>query len=342
MMKMIMHKQALLTRAEAFAPLAQTILSPDFDNIWVIAHCRPDEDCTGSSHGLAYMLKKLGKNAAVYCADAFEAKYDSILSPLNLPNRDNFAPCHFIAVDIASTELLGKNFPYTDSIDMVFDHHLKNTVEAKQKLVISDAAACGEIILTLGLVLHIEMDAPLAHCLYTAIAGDTGCFRFSNTTHLTHLAAAYLYSYSDPESFARLNRIYFEEKTKSRLRVEGYVLTHTGYYKDGKIGFVGLTKEEKDALTSRESDFDQLANLAKQCSDTEVGIVLHTLADGSHKLSARSNSYFDCASFCARLGGGGHFKAAGSTLWGEFSFLKNQIIDTAVELMEKYQRDGIA
>ncbi len=326
--------------APDFSDAIQLITAPDFDDVWVLAHSRPDEDCVGSAHALAYTLHTMGKRVAVYCRDPFETKFKTILSPLCLPSTDSFIPRHCIAVDSASPTMFGDAFPYLDRIDLVIDHHLKNQVICDKKVVCPEAAACGELILSLVLALDQPMDEKLALCLYTAIAGDTGCFMFSNTTEKTHLAAAYLYGFTSPETIAELNRIYFDEKSNVRLAIEGYVLSHTRFFANGKIGFIALSSQEKAALSPHESDYDQLANLAKKSSGTELGIVLHTQTDGRHKLSARSNRYFDCADFCAHFGGGGHIRAAGGMISGEFDTVIDSIISEAIKRMENCQNDG--
>lgn len=332
---------------DAFAPhrakiteMAAYLSSPSLDDVWVLTHARPDEDCIGSGHALAYALTKMGKRAAVFCADSFDEKFDAVIAPTSLPAPASFVPRVCVAVDAASPAMFGEDFPYLERIGAAIDHHTVNKIPTDNKLVISEAAACGELIFALLLTMGIPFDTTLAHLLYTAISGDTGCFRYESTTAFTLSAAAYLYRYSTPAAFARLNRLFFEEKSQNRLSVEGYVLSHTVFLADGKIGLVALPQDVKATLSKDEKDFDQIANLAKQAKGAELGLVLHTLPDGKHKLSARSNRYFDCADFCAHFGGGGHVRAAGCTLSGDFSSLLENIKKIAIERMENCAHDG--
>ena len=52
------------------------------------------------------------------------------------------------------------------------------------------AAATGEVIYLLAKELGVQFDLPMWEALYIAVATDTGCFKFSNTTPLAHRIAA--------------------------------------------------------------------------------------------------------------------------------------------------------
>jgi len=54
------------------------------------------------------------------------------------------------------------------------------------------AAAAAELLTTLIPEMGAKITPEIASCLYTGVATDTGCFRFSNTTAATHKAAAAL------------------------------------------------------------------------------------------------------------------------------------------------------
>ena len=62
----------------------------------------------------------------------------------------------------------------------------------------------------------VEITPLIANCLYTGLATDTGCFRFSSTTANTHLVAAKLILAG--AQVEELNTLLFDTKPGSGWR----------------------------------------------------------------------------------------------------------------------------
>src|SRR5262249_21374516 len=75
---------------------------------------------------------------------------------------------------------------------LVIDHHLTQENWADLKLVVTEAAAAGEIVAELLSQWEIPFDRPIATALYLALVSDTGWFQFSNTRPYTLRLAASL------------------------------------------------------------------------------------------------------------------------------------------------------
>lgn len=88
-------------------------------------------------------------------------------------------------------------------------------------LCLKDSAAACEIVYDVIKCLGVNPDACTADCLYTGISTDTGCFRYSNVTPETHVKAAELISLG--ARFDEINRVMFETKTRTYLRLEELV-----------------------------------------------------------------------------------------------------------------------
>ena len=94
--------------------IADMLLEPDFDRVLVACHRSPDGDAVGSSHALAHALRKLGKQARVFCPDPFGSEFSYLTGEEE--GLFSFEPEHFVTVDIAAPEMLcGAEF--TDRID---------------------------------------------------------------------------------------------------------------------------------------------------------------------------------------------------------------------------------
>ncbi len=98
-----------------------------------------------------------------------------------------------MAVDIADTQLLGAATErYKDRIDLCVDHHPSNSRYAANLLLDVKAAATVEVIYAVITGMGAEITPRIAACLYTGLATDTGCFRYSNVTSAAHILAAKL------------------------------------------------------------------------------------------------------------------------------------------------------
>jgi len=300
----------------------------DFDGILVACHRNPDGDAVGSAHALAYALRKLGKKARVYCPDAFGEEFSYITDKeKTLPP---FEPCFFVTVDVASPEMLC-DAPFCNDVDIVLDHHRINTVEAPLKAVLPEMASCGEIVLEVISRLGVELDGYLAESLYTAIATDTGCFRYSNVNENTFRAAATLFRHAEKGAFYRINKKLFETKSRLRLKLEAYAVEKASFAAEGKIAYLSVSRKEQKKLGASYGDLDVLINVIRQVESVEVSLVIKEREEGEFKVSVRSEAGFDASEFCRNFGGGGHIAAAGCTLHGE----ENEVVKKLLTLAER-------
>lgn len=314
-----MDKTLLLT-------IADRIRRPDFDRVLVACHRSPDGDATGSAHALAYALRKMGKQARVFCPDPFGKEF-SYLTEAEA-GLFPFEAEHFISVDVASPEMLC-DAPFVDQIEVVLDHHRINSVKGTLSLVAPEKASCGEIVLALIDEMGVALDAYLAAALYTAVATDTGCFRYSNTTDETHLATARLCAHAASGRIYEINKAMFETKSPLQMRLEGYAAEQMKLFSDGRIAFLSVPLETQKALGATYSDLDCLINVIRQLEGVRVSIVAKEREEGVFKVSVRSEAGFDASDFCHAFGGGGHVAAAGCTLTGEEKDVSKRLLTEA-------------
>ncbi len=301
------------------------LCDPVFDRVLVACHASPDGDACGSAHALVWALRKLGKQANVFCADPFGPEFSYLTDEIQ---PYEFEPEHFVTVDIADPKMLSGAF-FTDSIHIAIDHHRINSVSALVKLVLPERSSCGEIVLDLIRDLGVQFDSYLAKALYTAIATDTGCFRYSNTDENTFLAAAYLASFAEKGDFYRINKALFETKSRLQVKLESFAIDHVQYAKNGKIAYLFVSRACQKELGAQYSDLDCLINVIRQIEGVQVSLVIKEKEEGTFKVSVRSEAGFDAAGFCSCFGGGGHLAAAGCTLVGEATDAIRRLVEEA-------------
>ena len=214
-------------------------------------------------------------------------------------------------------------------IDLAIDHHGTNSGYARESLIRSDRAACGEIVYDVLLGMGVEISGQIAEALYVAISTDTGCFRYSNVTANTlRVAASLLDAGVDAYS---VNRKMFELKRFARLKLEAYLTETMRFYADGKIGVCLIPADIRERLGLTEDDVDDISGFARMIEGVELAAMLRQMP-GSTKLSLRSGKIYDSGAICKTLGGGGHFSAAGASLHPDPAEAERQLLDAVFAL----------
>lgn len=276
------------------------------DNFTILVHHSPDGDCLGSAFALAGALQIINKNARVLCDEEIPSKYDFLQKTIV---HQNFSEEFIITVDVADSSLLGalKN-EYENKINLVIDHHLKNSLKCDLKYVESDSASTAEIIYLIICELLGELPQSLADCIYTGISTDTGSFKYPSVTARTHLIAADLLKKNCNHAY--ISKVMFDTNTKSQIALKKAVLDQMEFYFNDLFTVVILTKDIIKETKAQGSDFDGIANIGRNIENVIISVVLKEVDDG-FKASIRSDSIIDSSKIAAEFGGGGHKEAAG-------------------------------
>ena len=303
------------------------------DDILILCHKNPDGDTLGSGAALCLALRRLGKTAAVLCSDPIPAMYAFL--PITVFDG-SFAPRFVVAVDVAGIQLFGdkNNMPrYAEHVDLCIDHHASNSGYAYESLVDGSAAAAAELLTSLIPELGVELTPDIAACLYTGLATDTGCFRFTNTTAATHRAAARLIEAG--ADVATLNERLFECRSHARMEAERMALESLEYYYGDRCAMICLTWDQIQAAGVAGAELEDLTSLPRSIEGVEVGLTLRQQKDGSYKISVRTGNQTNACSIARRLGGGGHPRAAGCEISGNVDNAKQAILDEVQKELDR-------
>ena len=294
------------------------------DDILILCHKNPDGDTIGSGTALCLALQQLGKNAAVLCSDPIPAMYDYM--PITVFDG-SFRPAFVVAVDVAGIQLFGERNniqEYAEHVNLCIDHHGSNSGYAYETLVDAGAAAAAELLTTLIPEMGAKITPEIASCLYTGVATDTGCFRFSSTTANTHIVAAKLIEAGC--HVEELNTLLFDTKPRERMEAERIARNHLEYYLDGRCALIYLTRDEIEQSGVDPADLEELTSLPISIEGVKVGLTLRQQPGGSYRISVRTAKGVDACAIARRLGGGGHSRAAGCELLGNLENAKNAIL----------------
>lgn len=272
----------------------------------IYSHGHPDADTLGSALALKLALEKAGNEAYVTCLDPIPQRLAFLA---DAPVPEGFEPTLVCAVDVASYRMLGvKDDGLRGRIDLKIDHHRTGEDYAKYNYTDAGSAACGEIIYDL---VGDLLDADIARPLYAAIASDTGCFRFSNTTADTHRKAASLTEYG--VNVGGLNHLLFESRSKGEIAALKLALSSLEYHCGGRLAIVCFTNEDKEKYGFDDDCISAHNSLTREIEGVELGITVRQKATdpGLWKISMRSGEGVDASAVCGIFGGGGHIRAAG-------------------------------
>lgn len=304
------------------------------EDVLILCHKSPDGDTVGSAYGLCYALQSLGKRAAVACSDPLPGKFSYFYPAGPTPA---FAPQFVVAVDVADPLLLGEKLSgYADRVDLCIDHHVSNTGYATHLLLDSKAAATAEIIYRIITSMGVTLGREMATALYTGIATDTGCFRYSNTTAQTHQVAARLIETGIDH--AQINSCLFETKSLARMELERLTMASLEYHFDRRCAVITLTQEMLHTSGALEEDIDGISALPRQIEGVEAAVTIRERVSGEYKLSLRTARGVNATAICRSLGGGGHPAAAGCTLQGTLPEVKATILAAVGRELEGVSR----
>lgn len=301
------------------------------NNYVILTHTSPDGDTLGSAYALYYALNEIGKAACVVCPDVIPQKYDYFARKTDHVSRENAT---IVAVDVADSKLLGSlEEEFGKCVDLCIDHHISNTCFAQNLYLDDSAAATAECIYDLIATMRVNINNITAKALYTGLATDTGCFKYSNVTQKTHLIAASLYEFNIDA--AEINRLMFDTKSKKLLELEKMVLESAEYHFDDKCIILPVTAEMQAKTGCSGTELEGIAVISRSVDGIKAGVTIKQTDDNEFKVSLRTYPPLDASLICKKLGGGGHKAAAGATVKGDLHQVKEIVVKAVGEALEE-------
>jgi phosphoesterase RecJ-like protein len=306
--------------------------------VLITTHVRPDGDALGTTGALAMALRKIGIESQVLLLSRMPRKYAFLFQDNRIPFLDvemgwpdDFSLDAFDALLVADTGTwsqlpgLEPRVAKFNKPKLVIDHHLTQENWATEKLVVTEAAAAGEIVAELLDQWPIEIDAAIASALYLAIASDTGWFQFSNTRPYTLRLAARLM-----EAGVETDRIYqllYQNERAERVALQTRAQQSLELLSGGRLAVMRVGKSDFDETRADVPDTENLINVPLQIRTVEVSLLFVEPGEpGPIRVSLRSKGQVDVARFAEQFGGGGHARAAGLKLDGTLAEVRDRVV----------------
>ena len=284
---------------------------------YIAVHTNPDGDCVGSMLALRLLLRQMGVTEITCAVDGVvPAVYKGLSGAATIVDASVEPPEYDVAV-LVDCGRLDRTGRVADHIQpgrrlLVFDHHQEPGEPGASGIINTRYAATGELIADLYKAAEIPISQDAAECLYAAVATDTGCFRFSNTTADTHRLAGDLMEAGI--DVGALNKRLFSDVSRQKFELMRRALEHVEFHLDGAVALSWLTGKDLQDTGARNEDVENLVNLWQAVDSVHVAILFKAFEPGKTQVSFRSDNTFNSAAFLRRFGGGGHPPAAGATL----------------------------
>jgi phosphoesterase RecJ-like protein len=303
------------------------------DNFIIATHINPDGDGLGSAIALSTALQKIGKKTILLCKDPVPNQYKFLPGQERVITFESLQPSAFslqplILVDcndidriIDKSQTSHFQLP-TSYFSVVIDHHESERPFGDIRWVMPDSAATGLMIFYIIKALGIQITEEMAVNLYSAIAVDTGNFRYENTTPEVLRVAADL-----KEAGAKSHVIYrelFESWSGGRFDLFMKVL-NTLQKEDG-IAIVQVTRRMFEETSTSPDDVEHFVEFPRIMKDVKVSVLFREIEDNCYKISLRSKDDINVARVAEAFGGGGHKNAAGCRIKADFETAKKEIL----------------
>lgn len=323
-----------------WTPLSDLIAA--HDRFLVTTHVRPDGDALGSEVGMTGLLRQKGKDVRVVNASQTPPRYD-FLDPdgrlfehfgTQVRAGDLADRQALVILDLSSWGQLGDMADFVRGFPgprVVVDHHVSQDDLGATFLKDTTAEATGTLVARATRALGLTMTREMATGLLTAIAMDTGWFRYPSTTPQTLLDTAQLL-----EAGAEIDAIYrllFERNTLGRIRMMGATLANLETALDGRIAHASVSCDDFARTGAIPADTEDLVDYTVSIRGVEIGLLFIEQKRGGIKMSIRSRNGFDCSRLAALFGGGGHRAAAGATLHDPLAESRDKVVRAVVEAL---------
>jgi phosphoesterase RecJ-like protein len=304
--------------------------------VLLLTHEHPDGDGIGSLLALRLALQALGSHPVGVLLQPCPTKYRF------LPDADQLLtdlPAHpfdcAVDLDCDGEARLGALLPAFRAcpVTISIDHHLAECDFADTNWCDGTAAATGLLIHLLLSYLGVSITPDIATCLYTAIATDTGFFRFQNTSPQALRACADLVAAgADPAYIAR--------QASEAIALPKALLLGRAFASlqlcDDLLAAAVLTLEDYQAAHALPEHTDGIIDELKRLDGPPIIALLREETPGTWRVSLRSQGP-DVAAICRQFGGGGHRLAAGCEIKGDRAAVLNSL-QTAISAIIGRQR----
>jgi phosphoesterase RecJ-like protein len=307
-------------------------------NFAITTHVRPDGDGIGSSLGLCWLLRSLGKQAEIIVRDTIPVSYRE------LPGADEIRTVAEIDKSydaIFVIECSDVTRPGIRKLEEQFtvniDHHATSEHFGTINWIDATASACGEMIYNLCKAIGGRVTREIAECVYIALVTDTGSFHFPNTTERTLKVASELVKVGVKP--AQISEAVYNSYPWSRIELMRQVLATVKRDESGRVAWMRQTLKMSEIAGSVDGDNNGFVNIPLAAKEVEAVVYMRETFPNIYRVSLRSKDGINVAKVAEQFGGGGHKNAAGCRVSGDWDEREKELVSALMEAVDQ-SHDG--
>ncbi len=299
---------------------------PKTSKIAIMGHRSADFDCIGSCIAMYLILDQLGFKSEVFVENNLDSTLKNNIGDVKLRTASNevFDVC--IMVDCPSLALIPENVLNiftTAKTTFVIDHHISNTKYAQFNYVKSVSSAC-EVIFTL-FRRKIQLTPQLAKNLYLGIYTDTGGFKYSNTTSKTFAMLSILTKQDFKADEVVHNCVDLVKRDSFELTKCAF--NSVKFYSNGQIAVSVITKQDLDNNKVDHDTSKFMQSYLQNIEGVKIAVSITERKKNEYNISLRTScDNINVSAIAKRFGGGGHIRASGLTLKGDYKKALNALL----------------
>jgi len=292
----------------------------------MVSHVRPDGDTLGAGLALGIALSRLGKRVHYFQQDPVPRNLRFLPAAeavtRNVPD-DLPADALWCFFDMSDTGRAGEFLPQIARENILnIDHHLGNARFGKWNYVIETECSTGTCVMRLLRAMNVPIDRDIATCILTTIMTDTGGFIHSNTTpEVLVLSSELMMAGADKE---QITEQVFGNKRYAAVKLLGRALSESRVVRNGRYCWSFVDDAMLRECHADEEDTEEIIGHLRAVDGVEAAALFKAF-DGEIRVSLRSNGRINVQAAAARLGGGGHFRAAGLTYNGSLDEARDAV-----------------
>jgi len=306
------------------------------------SHLRADCDALGSELGMADVLEYLGKQVSIVNGDAIpehlrfidpQQRIKELGRHVQAAELLNSADV-FVVLDTSAWIQLGPMgdlLRQSSATKVVIDHHVSEDDLGAVNFEDPQAEATGRLVADAADALGVALSESMAHALFTAMATDTGWFRFSSVTSETYRTIARLV-----DAGAVPQTIYsqlYEQESLPRMMLRGRIMAGSQAELAGRLIWAEVRSSDFAAVGAQPADTEDAINRLLSVRGSEVALLLTELGAKKTKASLRSRGTVNVREVAEQFGGGGHNQAAGASLAHPLDAAREMVLDALRKAM---------
>ncbi len=298
----------------------------------ITAHTNLEGDALGAELAFARLVERLGKKATIVNEDDIPYGYNFLpgvnkVLKYGRSAKETGFDC-FVVLDCSDLKRTGEVYRINLSRKPVLniDHHISNEKFGDINWVEPHASSCCEMVYKLYEKLNVPLDKDAAMPLYVGILTDTGSFRYSNCSSLTHAIVAKLL-----KSNLDVREIYqnvYENIPFADMQLLSRILPTVKRQAQGKIVWFQL---KRNLLKNKKLSFDlseHILSFGRAIKDAQVVVLFkeNLGVKDEVRINFRSHGKVDVNRIAKAFGGGGHKTASGATVKGKIDSIRRKVL----------------